>query len=61
MHVKLLRPHTHAGREYPAGAELKTLRPAQVEWLEAVGTAEPASPEPAPIPHTEPAKAGKKE
>jgi hypothetical protein len=56
MHVKLLCPHTHAGRRYPAGAVLSTLRSAQAEWLVAVGVAEAVAPT-----HVDPAKAGKKE
>lgn len=41
--VKLKKPHTHAGRKYPAGAILKGLREDQVNWLEALGVAEPAA------------------
>lgn len=52
MRVTLLKPHTHAGREYPAGATL-TLRPASAEWLIALGVAEQAP--------TDTGKAGKKE
>lgn len=49
MQVKLLKPHTHAGREFPAGATL-TLREDQAEWLIAMAVAEPvtaATPAPA--------------
>ncbi len=41
--VKLKKPHTHAGRKYPAGATLKGLRQDQADWLEALGVAEPAA------------------
>ena len=40
MQVTLIKPHTHEGREYPAGASL-TLRPDQAEWLVAIGVAAP--------------------
>lgn len=39
--VVLQQPHTHAGRQYPAGATLN-LRPAQAEWLIALGVGVPA-------------------
>ncbi len=41
--VKLKKPHTHAGRRYPAGATIRNLRPDQADWLEALGVAEPHS------------------
>lgn len=41
--VKLKKPHTHAGRKYPAGATLKSLRPDQAEWLVGLGIAEEIS------------------
>lgn len=44
--VKLKHPHTHAGREYPAGATL-TLREDRAEWLIALDVAEPDAPTPA--------------
>ncbi|HRQ57661.1 MAG TPA: hypothetical protein PLN31_09590 [Azoarcus taiwanensis] len=40
MPVKLLKPHTHAGRKYPVGATLSTLRPDQQEWLVGIGVGE---------------------
>lgn len=39
--MKLKKPHTHAGRKYPAGAVIRNLRPDQADWLEALGVAEP--------------------
>lgn len=46
MPVKLLKPHTHAGRQYPPGARLDSLRPDQEEWLVGIQVAErtPAAP-----------------
>lgn len=38
--IKLLKPHEHAGREYPPGAEL-TLPIADADWLVALKSAEP--------------------
>lgn len=32
----LAKPHTHGGREYPAGAKVKLLAD-QAEWLEGLG------------------------
>ena len=56
--VKLKKPHTHAGRKYPAGATLRGLRQDQADWLEGLGVAEPAPAEPAPVvPKTSAAKA----
>jgi hypothetical protein len=52
MRVKLLKPHTHAGRDYPAGAELD-LADADAQWLAGIKVAEPVT--------TKPAKPGKTE
>jgi len=41
MRIKLKKPHTHAGRKYPAGAELD-LPVIKAEWLKALGVAEEA-------------------
>lgn len=38
MLIKLLKPHTHASRTYPAGAELD-LRDDKAQWLIAKGNA----------------------
>lgn len=38
LKIELLKPHTHAGRDYPPGAVLG-LNPADAEWLIALGTA----------------------
>lgn len=40
MKVELLKPHTHAGKDYPAGAVIE-IDPAQAEWLIAIGVAKP--------------------
>lgn len=56
MRVTVLTHHTHAGREYPAGAVL-TLPDDSAEWLIALGVVEPA---PEPTRDTS-GKAGKKE
>ncbi|AKH37297.1 MULTISPECIES: DUF7210 family protein [Nitrosomonas] len=37
--IELLKPHTHAGRDYPAGARL-TLDIDSARWLISIGTAE---------------------
>lgn len=37
--VKLLKPHTHAGRDYPKGAEID-LAPDSAKWLISVKTAQ---------------------
>jgi len=37
--IKLLKPHTHAGRDYPKGAELK-LNADSAQWLISIKTAE---------------------
>ncbi|SFM67225.1 DUF7210 family protein [Nitrosomonas communis] len=37
--IELLKPHTHAGRDYPAGARL-TLNADSARWLISIGTAE---------------------
>ncbi len=44
MRITLLKPHTHAGRKYPAGAKL-TIEQHKAEWLIGLGVAE-ASAEP---------------
>lgn len=36
--IELLKPHTHAGRDYPAGAKL-TMDADSAEWLIAIGSA----------------------
>jgi hypothetical protein len=36
--IELLKPHTHAGRDYPAGARL-TLDADSAHWLISIGTA----------------------
>lgn len=41
MLIELLKPHTHAGRDYPAGSKLE-LSQADAEWLIALETAKPA-------------------
>lgn len=41
MRIELITPHTHAGRQYPAGATLD-LPGHKAEWLIAVGTAKAA-------------------
>lgn len=53
--VELLKPHRHAGRDYPAGAVLR-LQPDQADWLCAIGRAKPAPAEPAAA--AKPAKGG---
>lgn len=42
MLIKLLKPHTHASRTYPAGAELE-LRDDKAQWLIAKGIAAKAA------------------
>ena len=37
--INLLKPHTHAGRKYPAGAKL-SLEEHKAEWLIGLGVAE---------------------
>lgn len=37
--IKLLQSHTHAGRDYPAGAIL-TMEADSADWLIAIGVAE---------------------
>lgn len=39
MQVTLIKPHTHAGREYPPGATITGLRRDQSEWLVALKVA----------------------
>lgn len=41
--IKLKSAHTHAGRKYPAGAEL-TMPGPQADWLIGIGVAMPAPP-----------------
>lgn len=36
--IKLLKPHTHAGRVYPAGSEL-TMKDNSARWLIGLGVA----------------------
>lgn len=61
--IALLRPHRHAGRDYPAGAQL-TLPAHKAAWLMGLGVAQNA---PAAAPAAAPATApegnpkGKKE
>lgn len=52
--IELLRPHRHAGRDYPVGARLE-LRPDQAQWLTAIGVAG----KPAGAPAQEPAAPAK--
>ncbi len=42
MKIELLKPHTHAGRDYPAGSVIELDRDA-AEWLIAIGSAKPAT------------------
>ena len=39
--INLLKPHTHAGRKYPAGAKL-AMEEHKAEWLIGLGVAEEA-------------------
>lgn len=41
MRIILLKPHTHGGRDYPAGAELDVPHSVYV-WLHEQGVARPA-------------------
>ncbi|RMX18857.1 hypothetical protein EBQ34_00400 [Vandammella animalimorsus] len=41
--IQLLRPHRHAGRDYPAGAQL-TLPAHKAAWLIGLGVAQNANP-----------------
>ena len=41
--IHLLKPHRHAGRDYPAGAAL-TLPPLKAQWLIGIGVATAANP-----------------
>jgi hypothetical protein len=54
MKLELLKPHTHAGQDYPAGSILDTgtvrVDPDSIEWLIAIGAARKI---------TEPQKRGK--
>ena len=36
--IELLKPHTHAGREYPVGAKIK-VSTQDADWLRGVGVA----------------------
>lgn len=45
--IHLVKPHRHAGRNYPAGAQI-TLAAHKADWLIGVGTAKAAAPAPAP-------------
>jgi len=45
--VHLLKPHRHAGREYPAGATLE-LAADKAAWLIGNGVAQEGAPQPAP-------------
>lgn len=36
--IKLLKPHGHAGRDYPAGSEV-TMDPDSAQWLIDIGSA----------------------
>ena len=40
--INLLKPHTHAGRKYPAGAKL-AMEDHKAEWLIGLGVAEEAA------------------
>lgn len=42
MQIKLLKPHRHAGRDYPPGATLD-LPNGKAEWLVSLGVASKAS------------------
>jgi hypothetical protein len=53
MHkVKLLKPHTHASRQYQAGDEIEVSAPVR-DWLAARGIVAEAE---APAPKTKPAQ-----
>ena len=55
MRIKLTQAHRHAGRDYPAGAELE-LREDKAQWLMGLGRAQAV---PAATDNTPAAKAGK--
>lgn len=38
MKIELLKPHTHAGKDYPPGAVIELDKQA-AEWLTAIGSA----------------------
>ena len=40
MKVELLKPHTHAGRDYPPGAQ-RAIDADAADWLIAIGVAKP--------------------
>ncbi len=46
--IELIKPHRHAGRDYPPGA-LLSLPVAKADWLIGIGSAK-AAPAPAPAP-----------
>ncbi len=46
--IELIKPHRHAGRDYPPGAVLE-LPAAKADWLIGIGSAK-AAPAPAPAP-----------
>ena len=54
--IELIKPHRHAGRDYPPGA-LLSLPVAKADWLIGVGSARDAS----PVPASTPAKPGAKD
>ncbi|RMX07418.1 hypothetical protein EBQ24_08765 [Allofranklinella schreckenbergeri] len=57
--IHLLRPHRHAGRDYPAGAQL-TLPAHKAAWLIGLGVAQNApAATPAAAPESNPPKAKK--
>lgn len=62
MRIELIRPHTHAGREYPAGAKLDVPHSVFV-WLHEQGVARPAdaAPKPSRKPRSTPVKTARKE
>lgn len=41
--IRLLKPHTHAGRDYPEGGVL-TLNESDADWLIGIDSAEPEEP-----------------
>ncbi len=42
--IKLLKPHTHDGRDYPVDAVI-TMHSDSADWLIAIGVAEPVKPQ----------------
>lgn len=57
-HIELIKPHRHAGRDYPAGATL-SLPAHKADWLIGLGRARDVSPAPAPASATTPAQKAK--